>query len=641
MSIPRFQRFQPVDRPSVTERQGDVLIPTDRQGPVGRWVPALALFLLGIAFRPSVVARVLSSDGVLVPTTVDALNALSAGAFAAGVVAALVVVAVSRQTIRASDLVSILTSRAGLLLLSLIGLVYVFAGARYQFNLHDEGAWIYNAMRVLNGDIPHRDFWVNYAPGQTYVLALLFKMFGPSILVERIFSRILQFLVVVLTYLLTRSLAPSAWAVVSAGVMAIWVRTLNSSSASPIVPATVLILIGCLCVAAFLQRSGSRRLMAGGVVTGVATLFRHDVGFYMFCAAVVVLFLRARAESSRHHHGPRWRLSPVVTQPAIFAAGTMVVVLPVAVLLSAIVPARDLISNLVLFPLFTYPAVHSLPILPPAPHPWRLATGELGPVEFALLTLGRFQFYFPLLALGVAAIWLWRAGRHGFSREHWFCLLLLLFGVACVNQARVRFNVTHLFPLVVPASVLWVAVACHVSRRHLLGMGLGLGLFVTSVSVSHFTARLADLATDVAPLTLERASGIQVPAAEARALDQAVRFVQQQVPADERIFVGNARHDQIFINHNMFYFLAGRHSATKYNVLESGVVTTRPVQQEIIQNLQARAKYVVIWAAEQLREPNQSGISSGVHDLDDFISSHYQPVRRFGDYVILSRREAS
>ena len=52
------------------------------------------------------------------------------------------------------------------------------------------------AMRVAAGQIPHRDFYAIYGPGQFYVLAGLFKLFGQTILIERIVDLIFRSLVV-------------------------------------------------------------------------------------------------------------------------------------------------------------------------------------------------------------------------------------------------------------------------------------------------------------------------------------------------------------------------------------------------------------------------------------------------------------
>jgi hypothetical protein len=132
--------------------------------------------------------------------------------------------------------------------------------------------------------------------------------------------------------------------------------------------------------------------------------------------------------------------------------------------------------------------------------------------------------------------------------------------------------------------------------------------------------------------SLERAHYMRVDPA----LEEAVLFIQDNVPADESIYVGCTRHDRIIVNDIMFYFLAGRHSATRYQDLEPGIITTAPVQEEAIQALRMkRTKYLVLYSGFQSTdEPNESARSSGVMLLDHFIHSNFRQVRQFGLYEI-------
>lgn len=54
--------------------------------------------------------------------------------------------------------------------------------------LGDEGYSLHNAERILYGQIPYRDFFLQYPPGYFYLLALGFKLFGASVLVGKIIT---------------------------------------------------------------------------------------------------------------------------------------------------------------------------------------------------------------------------------------------------------------------------------------------------------------------------------------------------------------------------------------------------------------------------------------------------------------------
>jgi hypothetical protein len=75
--------------------------------------------------------------------------------------------------------------------------------------------------------------------------------------------------------------------------------------------------------------------------------------------------------------------------------------------------------------------------------------------------------------------------------------------------------------------------------------------------------------------------------------------------------------------------------------MQPGVVTTAPVQREIVGDLRAaRPALVIRWlspVADQ-PEPNGAGEPSGVRLLDDYLARAYVPDRRFGEYEVLRRR---
>ena len=58
--------------------------------------------------------------------------------------------------------------------------------------------------RVLRGDIPNRDFLHLYGPGSLWALAGAFKVFGVSLLTERVFALFQQLAIVAGVYLLAR-----------------------------------------------------------------------------------------------------------------------------------------------------------------------------------------------------------------------------------------------------------------------------------------------------------------------------------------------------------------------------------------------------------------------------------------------------
>src|SRR6185436_15604697 len=97
----------------------------------------------------------------------------------------------------------------------LLVLFFLWTSATETAKQCDEGFAVYNAERVMDGDLPYRDFRANYAPAQFYTLAWLFRAFGPSLTVSRSFDTLLRFLIALLIYFYARKLVAQEWALVA------------------------------------------------------------------------------------------------------------------------------------------------------------------------------------------------------------------------------------------------------------------------------------------------------------------------------------------------------------------------------------------------------------------------------------------
>ncbi len=135
------------------------------------------------------------------------------------------------------------------------------------------------------------------------------------------------------------------------------------------------------------------------------------------------------------------------------------------------------------------------------------------------------------------------------------------------------------------------------------------------------------------PAGLERMACFPIKPADA----ETVRYVEERTAPGDPVFVGLSRHDKIFINDVLLYFIMNRRPVTKWFTFDPGLQTTAPIQRAMIRDLeQARPKLIVIediWA--DWREPNDSAISSGVTLLDDYIRRAYEPVAAFGVNTIM------
>src|SRR5437868_10707346 len=94
---------------------------------------------------------------------------------------------------------------AGVALLLFIGsLAYLWFFRSYTVIEPDEGILLQGAQRILNGEVLYRDFFSFFTPGSYYLLALVFKLFGSSLLVARTVLVFFGAIYSVFTYVIAR-----------------------------------------------------------------------------------------------------------------------------------------------------------------------------------------------------------------------------------------------------------------------------------------------------------------------------------------------------------------------------------------------------------------------------------------------------
>src|SRR5262249_16610689 len=108
------------------------------------------------------------------------------------------------------------------LALFLIAALAMLLGMDHTLGLYDEGVILTGAMRAAAGDVPHAGFYTNYGPGIFYALALLFRIFGESVWVERLYDTAMRAGIVVLTYHLVASVATRRIALIVAVGSFLW-----------------------------------------------------------------------------------------------------------------------------------------------------------------------------------------------------------------------------------------------------------------------------------------------------------------------------------------------------------------------------------------------------------------------------------
>jgi hypothetical protein len=465
---------------------------------------------------------------------------------------------------------------------------------RWGINPHDEGLMLQAGERIADGQLPYRDFYANYGPGQYFLIGGLDWLFGPSLLTWRIVRVLLDAGVAVLAYALVRRDAPEplalgAWLAVAAAMAYPSIPHPN--------PTALALGLGGLLLA-------QRRPALAGALAGLAIVFRPDLGV----AALAGVMLLAWSE----------RRAPAAARAALTGTGVALVLMAPVV----IAAPGDFWDQTIGFALDEQ-GLQRLPL----PGAW---DGGFEPNKIL-------EHYYPYVLLAAAALWLVAALRGRLPVRLWAAAPLAAIGVLYLLA---RADVYHLVPLAAVLPVLLAtAAASERNTAWVVALVLALGL----IAVQGLDLKRIQLLNPppLATIDIDVADGVKAPPAEARALSELSRYVRSRVPPGDPVFVANPRFDLVNVGNPLVYVLVGRPNPTRYDVMQPGVVTTAPVQREIVGDLErSRPRLVIRWLSPVAdhRADNGAGRSSGVRLLDRYLARAYEPTRRFGDYLVLARR---
>jgi hypothetical protein len=523
----------------------------------------------------------------------------------------------------------------------------------------DEGVDLSAAARVLAGQVPYRDFSLIYAPGQSYALAAVFMAVGPSMGAARGYDLVVRVLLCLSVYALAREVSSAKVALVPYAVAVVLLGSAYFYG-YPMFPALLLSFSSAtLCLVA-LRGGGRWWLFSAGLLAGAAGIFRHDVGVYVIGSEALLLLLRGLAGKPPLGTEPT-QLSGIIRRSWQsvwpFLAGIGTAVAPPGLFLLATVPFGDLWYAFVAFPLGEFRSAFSVPVPDAMPPVSALIAGDVSwewvvdvythspPhllwVNFwtqpIIIAVGLFY-----VAMGFRAL---RSGGGDGSRV-WSMALVTFLAAALLNQGINRVDVIHLLPSGILVCICLAGLAHRGFAVPRLRAPTAIGILAAVVIMAPSYVR-APLSMTRAALTWEDRVSCAEYADLVRAAcvftlpeqAEAAMYIRTVTRPDEPIFVGNVQHDRIVPNDALFYFVAARPNATRYDDLIAGLVATERTQSSIIADLeQKQVRWVVLTSRfKDEVEPNAMGRPTGVTMLDDYIRAKYVPAHQVADYVIWTR----
>jgi hypothetical protein len=509
----------------------------------------------------------------------------------------------------------------------------------------DEGIVLMDAMRVLNGDIIHRDFYSIYGPGQYYIVAALFHFFGKGFMVERLYDIAVRSAGIAALFFVIRARCSLFGASLFTAIGGMWMMATIDSPLYPSFPCIPLSLLGSYLV----TRGGAGSVtlpsvFAAGACTGLSAVFRYDVGFLLLVAhlaSIAGLIFLSEPSGGRTRH---W-----LKAAAAYGAGAVLLFSPAAILVLTNSAIDGFLVDIVDYPTKYYSRMRGLPF------------PDLHAIQ---ADLSEAAVYLPLLASGLSLLELFRLRLKWQARidseihrgEQHAAAYLIVFGSTSAMlflNGVVRVSPIHMLLGIVPALVVFAIIVsgwCHRGTKmrilaefavvvallpavsglcHELGQSLG----IKDRSIAGWLGISAGL-VPVPPETPEACEAAPEPgiAKLDPAYARAANYLHAHSRSDERILVALDRHDKVFINAPALYFAAGRQPGTHWAQFDPGLQTRADVQAAIVRDLVRNSVRWVVrdGSFDQVEEPNESAQSSGVRLLDSYLDQNYRPVASSG-----------
>ena len=542
-----------------------------------------------------------------------------------------------------------------LVIVFLVSCLVLAAGMSRRPGMYDEGITLTAAMRVAAGQVPHRDFYFIYGPAEAYILAGLFKVFGPSLLVERLFDLLIKALTVTAVYAIALPYTRRAIAIFVSIVTAMWLFGLIGWG-SATTPVSLLNLIGsALILPVFAGRLSAGRMLAAGAVSGAASLFRHETGIALLGIHACVIFIATCLRFT----GTANRLRIFASTFWPYLLGFALLTVPPALYYFSVAPLAPLLQDVVLFPSKNYHRIRNLPF-PPIDLKSLENLSVYLPIAIACLSLYILVRSF-VQAGGNAASSAESTPRNDAWRGFLITFGLLLVVMYLKGLVRVSPGQVHLavIPSLLLIGVLFQQRLTYPRPVRIAIDGLMLLSFVAAtwsslheISMEHAEhLSAAEWVLSSAQDSTQKASAAwcKIPGPLTRGFCflpeddriHAIEFIRSHTRPGDLLYSGLKHHDRIFANDNLIYFATQRLPATRWSHLDPGLQTNYNTQTQMIDELERNAPpYIVLDSEFDLtREPNDSAKSSGVTLLDDYIRDKYQPVETFG--IMSIRRRGS
>lgn len=514
---------------------------------------------------------------------------------------------------------------------------------------------LYGAERVLDGEIPYKDFHTLYPPATLYVNALLFQWVGISLCSAMFGVFVFKVLTILMLYLSGRQIMPRTWAIAAALISLFWLRPNGAFKAVPMQYGALFLAIGLFLLLKYESRPKTIYVFFAGVAFGILTLFKHNIG--MYALAGYLFFVALERGPLKHERGAN---GDGLRRALIMASGLAAVIMPTIVYMSAqgalgpmartllLGPGEFLATRMVLPRSPVVPALFALALSAAAYAAYlfrgrKVVSAGIWMVVIVLtsaFTLGadepamnKLIFYIPVIVFAAALLGV-AFNKRVAAQKRRVVFLTFAFAAAALIELFPRFareQSIGAMPFVILFSIYLIYVC-----RPFIGTFAGGELqskFAMAILPLMFLligGRLLFSAyfddgfrfKSTVELKADRGRGVYFPEEVAKKTDEIISYIQERVPAEHYIFAqANGG--------SPYLFLASRKNPSSAQFW-GGVGVTAVERAATLEEIERKQVNLIITSDEAIEAEHYE-------PLRDYINQNFKRVMRFDEVVILER----
>lgn len=480
---------------------------------------------------------------------------------------------------------------------------------------YNRGVWlsvvgysISPAERVMQGEVPYRDFLYNYTPGILWLNTALMRFFGVNLLTIHLGLFAFKIATLLILYLVGKKLM-GAWAALLPVALALaWIGYKYIFGVFPTQYSMLFVLLALYFMMKYDESDQTRWLISSGVSIGLVFLFKYNVGILLFGCGIAALLIRevflANLKSTAS-------LRLIVKNISFFVTGFGLIVLPMCAYLYSR-HALGAMTDHFLHHAAAYSGERAVP-LPTLKSLLPVLAGTIVVMASAWMVHRKASRYLPaflavtfilagvallipnrafivknsaiaavaylpfalFIGVGIYTFWQWRKGaRADWRKENGSIILVTLFALGAYLEIYPRADYYHVIRAL-PPTFLLIVLSLHKGVRYwrehsqtneqsfsrvlylssAIPVALLLLVGISNTWLPNFDSHSRFI--DRQPLTIERGRGILVPPKQAEFITTLTSLIDNNSAGDDFIFSFGQRGAG-------FYFLTGRRNPTRF-----------------------------------------------------------------------------